>query len=105
MLPGGLDSLKEEGIVRLVYPPKDRYQTTSGKVEFWSSAAERLGMSPLPVDCREEPPGGFPLRLISSSIPSATGTQDEYEPAEDAVHLSPEDATRLGAEGWGSGRD
>ncbi len=95
MLPEGMNALRRGGVVRLRYPPKDRYQTPSGRVEFWSSLAEGRGLSPLPVDAWEEPPEGFPVRLLTSSVPLVTSTQDELD-SMDQVHVSPEDALKFG---------
>ncbi|HIE22653.1 MAG TPA: formate dehydrogenase, partial [Candidatus Korarchaeota archaeon] len=75
MLNGGLEDLKMKKILKLKYPPKDVYQTPSGKIEFVSSLAMRFGLSPLPNLRLEEPPDEFPIILLSSSIPRLASTQ------------------------------
>ncbi len=96
-----LEELKSKGYAKLSYPLKDEYQTPSGKIEFLSSNARKLGYSPLPNIGWDEGIEGYPYRFLTSSIPEMTSTQD-LMPTDmfrrDNVHVSREDAASLGIE-------
>lgn len=92
----GLEELRRRGWVELRYPPKDEYQTPSGRIEFFSSRAEEIGLSPLPKIGWDQQRGFI---LITSSVPERTATQDllPEDLAElDRIHISEEDARQLG---------
>ena len=104
MLDGGLDALMEKGYVKLKYPPKDSYQTPSGKIEFYSSKALEMGYSPLPNVGWDVEVDGYPFKLISSSVPERTSTQDmmpEDLVKRDSIYISRDDAESLGLEEGG----
>ncbi len=101
MLPISMEELKSRGYVKLVYPPKDEYQTPTGRIEFASNLASELGYSKLPEIGWDEQIPGYPYRLLSSSVPEMTATQDilprdAYR--RDHLHVSEEDARALGVE-------
>ncbi len=99
MLRVPVEEVMRRGYVRLEYPPKHEYQTPSGRIEFYSSTAERLGYSPLPVLEWEEVDLDYPYVLITSSVPKRTSSQDAMPrdlPVRDHVHISCEDASKLG---------
>jgi len=126
-----LDGLRRTGWARLNLPPADEYAphaegnfpTPSGKVEFRSSLAERVGnfvvpafrqgcnqfqpggtVDPLPhyVPPREMVGGGFPLNLISPKSHAYLNSSAGDQPAqrrvqgEQAVTMHEEDAAERG---------
>ena len=99
MLRAPVEEVMRRGYVKLEYPPKHEYQTPSGRIEFFSSAAERLGYSPLPVVGWEEVDPDYPYILITSSVPERTSSQDTMPSdllVRDHIYISRKDADRLG---------
>lgn len=97
MLTVPLDEVIRRGYVKLLYPPRDSYQTPSGKIEFASSKAKELGYSPLPSVRWDEEDEEYPFILLSSSVPERTSSQDSINEWEgDHVHISPLDAHEMG---------
>ncbi len=88
-----LNELRDKVSVRLKYPPKESYQTPSGRIEFYSTKAESMGYSPLPSIPQVEEGHGF-FSLLTSSVPQSTSSQDLKE--ESPIHISPVDAEGLG---------
>ena len=76
---------------------QDRYQTPSGKLEFYSSRAEAAGIHPLP---QHHPPELSPddFYLINTATRKYTNTQftEIHGPIHRIVLMNPEDAKRLG---------
>jgi anaerobic selenocysteine-containing dehydrogenase len=93
---GDFESVRAGRGVRLRAKPKERYSTPSGKVEFWSSRAEEMGLDPLPkqVPLAGE---GEAFGIITSATPEYTHTQfqEVYGPIPAKVLMNPEDAKRL----------
>ena len=81
--------------VKLEYPPKDLYQTPSGKIEFYSKIAEELGYSPLPVVAWEEVDDDYPFRLITSAVPGNTSSQDLMDLSQDFIHMNALDCEKM----------
>jgi len=94
---GGYRDLMNGSTVRLRMRPLDEYQTPSGRLEFFSTAAE--GVSPLPsqMDLTRAPDEYI---LISSSLPRYTHTQfrDVYGEIPLQVWVNPVDAEKNGVE-------
>ncbi len=88
-----LNEVKNKVSVKLKYPPKDQYQTPTGRIEFYSTVAESMGYTPLPKPPELVSEDGW-LHLLTSSLPESTSSQDLK--GESPLHLSPEDASRLG---------
>lgn len=95
---GGYRDLMNGSTVRLRMRPLDEYQTPSGRIEFFSTAAG-AGVSPLPaqMDTSRAPDEYV---LISSSLPKYTHTQfrDVYGEIPLRVWVNPVDAERHGVD-------
>ena len=93
---GTLDDLREGKELKLKLKPMNEYQTQSGKIEFYSSEAEKLGFNPLPEQLTTENEEGW-FVLLNSSIPKYTHSQfiDVYGPIPQIVWINPKDAKRL----------
>ena len=91
---GRLAELRERGVMELETPPHDRYETPSGKIEFYSTLAESKGHPPLPRFV--EPPGGTVLVFTSEPLHTNSQFAETYGPVPPAVRLSPADADGLG---------
>ncbi len=95
---GGYWDLMDGSTVRLRMRPLDEYQTPSGRLEFFSTAAGD-GVSPLPaqMDLSRAPDEYV---LISSSLPKYTHTQfrDVYGEIPLRVWVNPVDAERHGVD-------
>jgi anaerobic selenocysteine-containing dehydrogenase len=82
--------------LQLIVRPKNDYQTNSKKIEFYSRAANALGLNPLPMhlpcDVKSDE-----FLLLNSSIPKYTNTQFQeiYGPIPSLVEINPDDAKRL----------
>ncbi len=98
MLEGSLGDLKRKKILKLEYPPNDIYQIPSGKIEFTSNLATEFGLSPLPDLRLEQAPDGFPIRLLSSSIPRLASTlcREVNGPIDPEIWISEIDAKKKG---------
>ncbi len=97
-MDGGYRDLMNGSSVRLRIRPADEYQTPSGRIEFFSTAAGE-GVSPLPAQmCLGRAPNMYVL--ISSSLPKYTHTQfrDVYGAPPLQVWVNPLDAERHGVE-------
>jgi len=97
-IDGGFEDLMSGSQLRLRMRPMDEYQTPSGRVEFYSSAAEE-GVSPLPRQF-ELILGSDEFMLMSSSLPKYTHTQfrDVYGEIPAQVWINPADAERHGVQ-------
>ena len=97
-IDGGFEDLMSGSPLRLRMRPMDEYQTPSGRLEFYSSAAEE-GVSPLP---RQDALtlGSDEYILVSSSLPKYTHTQfkDVYGEIPTQVWINPADAERHGVQ-------
>ncbi|MCX6578941.1 MAG: molybdopterin-dependent oxidoreductase [Candidatus Aminicenantes bacterium] len=82
--------------------PPDRYNTPSGKLEFYSSRALEMGIAPLPRHCPVKP-GAGEFILLNSAVRNYTGTQftESYGPIPAVVTINPADAARLKITGNG----
>lgn len=73
----------------------EQYQTSSGKIEFWSTAAADLGYHPLPVQeaCRLL---NNEYILLNNAVSKYTHSQfvDVYGPIQEIVWISPSDAAK-----------
>lgn len=76
--------------------PPDRYNTPSGKLEFYSSRALEMGIAPLPVHCPVKP-GVGEFILLNSAVRNYTNSQfsESYGPIPAVVTINPTDAARL----------
>jgi anaerobic selenocysteine-containing dehydrogenase len=92
----GWDDLLSGKLLKFVTKPPARYPTPSGKIEFFASQAEALGLNPLPVQAElsQKPEE---LRLLMSATPHYTSTQfqETYGPLSTTVMMHPDDAGRL----------
>lgn len=91
---GDFDDLLEGKTLKLVARPRDEYPTPTGRIELYSTLAEKEGHSPLPR--QPETGGGF--TLITSAHPKYTHSQfqDVYGPIPPVVWVNPLDAESLG---------
>lgn len=92
-----LDKLLGGKSVRLKYRPLEEYQTPSGRIEFYSTEAEKRGYSPMP-DHHSAPPDQHHFTLLNSTISrySHTQFQEVFGPIPPKIKMNPEDAKRLG---------
>ncbi|WXG44654.1 MAG: molybdopterin-dependent oxidoreductase [Promethearchaeati archaeon SRVP18_Atabeyarchaeia-1] len=89
---GSPADLREGKKLKLKMKPKSEYQTPSGKIEFYATKAEELGITPLP---KQYPlPEGDGFVLLTSAVSKYTHTQfqDVYGPLPPIVLINPEDA-------------
>jgi len=94
---GTFEDLKGGATLRLKMRPKHEYQTPTGKFEFASQSAKKLGYDPIPL--QHPPPGGDGgFVLLTTAIANYTHAQfrDVYGPIEPIVWVNPEDAEARG---------
>ncbi len=94
---GTFDDLQKGKTMRLQSKPINEYMTPSGKIEFFSSAAQSRGLNPLPVQLELQlAPEEF--TLLNSALENYTHTQfqDIYGKIPAIVHIHPQDAKPLG---------
>ena len=96
---GTFNELLEGKVLKLKLRPMNKYQTRSGRIEFYSSKAEELGYNPLPEQLTSEPEEGWFI-LLNSTLPNYTSSQfrDVYGPIPQVVWISTKDAKKLGIE-------
>ena len=85
--------------LHLKYPPLDSYQTTTGRIEFYSKAAEANGQNPVPDAFPVDVEKGHYL-MLNSSVPSYTHSQFQecYGPIPSLIWINPQDAGNLGVD-------
>ncbi|UCF82586.1 MAG: molybdopterin-dependent oxidoreductase [Desulfobacteraceae bacterium] len=95
--PGTFKELLEGKTVRLRYKERFEYLTPTGRLEFFSNAAEADGYNPLPQYIPFEMKEGEYI-LLNSSIPkySHTQFQDVYGPIPAIVWINTSDAQSIG---------
>lgn len=84
-----LAELKARGAVPLRRGDPLRFDTPSGKLEFYSLSAERRGASPLPSYAR--PAAGYVLTFTSEPMHTNTQFFEEYGAPPPVVYVNPED--------------
>ena len=90
---GDFDDLLEGRTLRLSARPRNEYPTPTGKIELYSTLAEREGYNPLPVQVEEA--DGFILIMSAHAKYTHSQFQDVYGPIPPIVWLNPEDAEKL----------
>ncbi|MDI6904616.1 MAG: molybdopterin dinucleotide binding domain-containing protein [Candidatus Bathyarchaeia archaeon] len=72
--------------------PKNEYQTSTGKIEFYATKAEKLGLTSLPKQYPLPKNEGF--ILLNTAVKKYTHTQfqDVYGRIPSTVFIHPEDA-------------
>lgn len=92
---GDILNLKEGKMLQLKMKPRNEYQTPTGKIEFYSTRAEELGITPLPKQY-PLPENGF--IFLNSAVKNYTHTQfqDVYGVIPPIVFINIEDAQRYG---------
>ena len=90
-----VESLLKGETLYLTRKPVDRYLTASGKIEFSSSRAAALGISPLPEAIKDSNEGWI---MLNSAVPAYTHTQFQeiYGPVPATAAIHPQDAAELG---------
>lgn len=90
--------LMDNGCIELRPRPRDEYRTPTGRVELYSTIAEKEGLNPLPAVPIGEILRDDEFLLISSAIREYLHTQfeDVYGEIRPIVHINPEDARMLG---------
>jgi anaerobic selenocysteine-containing dehydrogenase len=93
---GGFSEMDRGKVLKLKMKPKNKYQTPSEKIEFYSIRAKMLGFSPLPKQHPLPEKGDF--TLLNTAIRKFTHTQfqDVYGPLPPIVLVNPNDAERYG---------
>lgn len=91
------ESLKAGAMLKLKRKPKNSYPTSSGKIEFYSSRAEEMGLNPLPTQIPLRSEEGIFI-LLTSATPRYTSTQfqEVYGAIPAVVVMNSQDAERLG---------
>jgi anaerobic selenocysteine-containing dehydrogenase len=92
---GGVAALCAGKTCHLTRKPNDRYATQSGKIEFLSNKAKKLGFSPLPEVVETAAPGWV---MLSGALPAYTHSQfqDIYGPIPATMAIHPDDADEAG---------
>ncbi|MFN3805300.1 MAG: molybdopterin-dependent oxidoreductase [Pyrobaculum sp.] len=85
-----LDVLRERKIVALPPPDYYRFNTATGKVEFYSETAARKGLPPLPV-YKPPPEGYYVLTFAPSPLYTNSQFRETYGEPPPRVKTSPED--------------
>ena len=89
---GKYETLAKKGFLRLKMSDRTSYATPSGKIEFYSSVAEREGLGGLPghVEVR----GRLPYQLISPvhKLLSRSQYHNQKRDVKPIVHMNPKDA-------------
>lgn len=90
---GDISDLKEGKMVKLKMRPKNEYQTSTGKIELYSTKAEELGITPLP---RQYPVPENGFIFLNSAVKKYTHTQfqDVYGVIPPIVFINLEDARK-----------
>ena len=93
---GTMQDLLEGAVLKLRMRSIVEYQTPSGKIEFYSSKAKDLGVTPLPSQLPLEVGEGW-FTLLNSSHPNYTHSQfrDVYGPIPQIVWINTGDACKL----------
>jgi len=95
----GFDALRSGEMLELKKKPRDNYSTPSGKIEFYSSRAAEMGLSPLPVQVPlHVEKGRFVLLTSATQKYTSTQFQEVYGAIPAAVTINSQDAARLGVE-------
>ena len=87
------EELKEKGFVKVPERPR-RWETPSGKIEFYSQRALERGLSPLPEYRKFE--GRYPLRLLTPTHRMTITSQyhNTYGMIDPNLYINPADAER-----------
>lgn len=90
---GDISDLKNGALMKLRMKPKNEYQTPTGRIEFSSEKASRMGVNPLP----EQYPLESGFILLNSAVRNYTHTQfqDVYGLIPPLVFINLEDAREL----------
>ncbi len=93
---GSLEDLINGATLKLKVKPKSRYQTITGKIEFSSKKAEKLGLNPLPKQHQLKMKEGCMI-LLNSSTSKYTHTQfrEVYGDIPQIVWINIDDAKNL----------
>jgi anaerobic selenocysteine-containing dehydrogenase len=89
---GNFSDLKKGKTLRLKMKLKNEYQTPTGKIEFFATKAEELGLSPLPKQYPLSKSEGFILLNTAVSKYTHTQFQDVYGLLPPTVLINPENA-------------
>ncbi len=94
---GTIKDLLEGRLVRLRQRPRNEYQTPTGRIEFYSTRAEKLGLNPLPQH-RDIVLGPDDYILLTGAHPRYTNSQfrEVYGLHPPVVYVNPVDAKRSG---------
>jgi len=94
---GSFEDLVKGKVLKLKYKPKNKYQTPSGRIEFYSLKAKSHGINPLP---QQEPLNlsQNEFILLNSATLNYTHTQftEIYGPIPPIAYINTQDAKRLG---------
>jgi anaerobic selenocysteine-containing dehydrogenase len=88
---GTFSDLMQGNMVTLKMYPRDEYQTPSGKLEFYSTTAEKMGADPLPAH-RSKEVEGFILLTSATKHHTHTQFQDVHGNIPPIVFINMEDA-------------
>ncbi|MGQ9625070.1 MAG: molybdopterin-dependent oxidoreductase [Candidatus Bathycorpusculaceae bacterium] len=89
---GDFSELNSGKVLRLKMKPKNKYQTPTGKIEFYSTKAEKLGFSPLPKQHPLQENEDFILLNTAMRKFTHTQFQEVFGPLPPIVLVNPEDA-------------
>ena len=90
---GDISDLRKGKMVQLKMKPKNEYQTSTGKIELYSTKAEELGVTPLP---KQYPLPENKFIFLNSAVKKYTHTQfqDVYGVIPPIVFINLEDARK-----------
>ncbi|NJE41968.1 molybdopterin-dependent oxidoreductase [Thermococcus sp. GR6] len=85
--------LKAKGFVKVPEKPR-KWETPSGKIEFYSQRAAERGLSPFPE--YKPPQGNYPLRLLSPTHRMTITSQyhNTYGIIDPSLYMNPDDAEK-----------
>lgn len=91
-LEGLFEDLIKGATLKLRYKPENEYQTPTGKIEFHSTKAEELDLTPFPVQLPIEV-GEDQFFLLNNALPQYTHTQfqEVYGPIHQVVWINTDD--------------
>jgi anaerobic selenocysteine-containing dehydrogenase len=91
---GTFSNLMRGDMVTLKMHPREEYQTPTGKIEFYSTVAEKMGVDPLPAHHAKKPKGFI---LLNSATKQYTHTQfqDVHGNIPPIVFINMDDAQKI----------
>ncbi|MCD6563257.1 MAG: molybdopterin-dependent oxidoreductase [Thermoproteales archaeon] len=94
---GEFEDLLKQKVLKLRMKPRNKYQTPTGKIEFYSITALKKGINPLPQQVFKKIKKGYYILLNSATIRyTHSQFREIYGPIPPIVEMNPIDAQREG---------